>query len=111
MNLVPHVDIIGDDTIQQFMEDPDTVVLRTPDAEILENWILDVGQCYQPFPKIQIDCLLMEETFRCDFIAMLMRKQRYLAERILYLTAHEVEDRFFSFSESNLVRKRRIASQ
>jgi CRP/FNR family transcriptional regulator len=28
---------------------------------------------------------------------MLMRKQRYLTERILYLTTREVEDRFFDF--------------
>jgi CRP/FNR family transcriptional regulator len=28
---------------------------------------------------------------------MLMRKQRYLAERILYLTTRDVEDRFFDF--------------
>ena len=49
MNLVPHIDVIGDDRIQQFMEDADNIVLRTPHAELLENWIPDVGQCYQPY--------------------------------------------------------------
>jgi CRP/FNR family transcriptional regulator len=47
--------------------------------------------------RLQVDCLLAEPGFRADFIAMLMRKQRYLAERILYLTTREVEDRFFDF--------------
>jgi CRP/FNR family transcriptional regulator len=47
--------------------------------------------------RLQVDCLLAQEEFRADFIAMLMRKQRYLAERILYLTTREVEDRFFDF--------------
>ncbi len=47
--------------------------------------------------RLQVDCLLADSDFRADFIAMLMRKQRYLAERILYLTTREVEDRFFDF--------------
>jgi CRP-like cAMP-binding protein len=47
--------------------------------------------------RLQVDCLLAEGEFRADFIAMLMRKQRYLAERILYLTTRDVEDRFFDF--------------
>jgi CRP/FNR family transcriptional regulator len=47
--------------------------------------------------RLQVDCLLTQTGFRTDFIAMLMRKQRYLAERILYLTTREVEDRFFDF--------------
>lgn len=48
-------------------------------------------------PRVQIDCLLAEDAFRRDFIGMLMRKQRYLAGRILHLSAHDVEDRFFEF--------------
>jgi CRP-like cAMP-binding protein len=47
--------------------------------------------------RLQVDCLLAEGEFRADFIAMLMRKQRYLAGRILYLTTRDVEDRFFDF--------------
>lgn len=45
-----------------------------------------------PFMK-----LLDEPEFRTGFIAMLMAKQRYLTERILYLTGYDVEERFFRF--------------
>jgi len=55
--------------------------------------------------RLQLDCLLAEEEFRADFIAMLMRKQRYLAERILYLTTRDVEDRFFDFLEEHYGRR------
>ncbi len=48
-------------------------------------------------PKLQINCLLANESFRNDFISMLMKKQRYLTERIFYLAAHDVEERFFHF--------------
>jgi len=47
--------------------------------------------------RLQVDCLLAVDGFRKDFIAMLMRKQRYLAERILYLSTRDVEERFFDF--------------
>jgi CRP/FNR family transcriptional regulator len=47
--------------------------------------------------RLQVDCLLAADGFRQDFIAMLMRKQRYLAERILYLSTRDVEERFFDF--------------
>lgn len=50
-------------------------------------------------PTQQIDCLLISDSFRRDFIGMLMHKQRYLADRILYLTGHDVEERFFYFLE------------
>ncbi|MBA7578249.1 hypothetical protein ES708_20111 [subsurface metagenome] len=36
---------------------------------------------------------------------MLMRKQRYLADRILFLTGHDVEERFFYFLEEQYGRK------
>lgn len=48
-------------------------------------------------PKAQFICLLSDEQFRNDFIGMLMRKQRYLAERIRFLTMNDVEERFFIF--------------
>ncbi|HQI82868.1 MAG TPA: Crp/Fnr family transcriptional regulator [Deltaproteobacteria bacterium] len=41
--------------------------------------------------------LLDDGDFRTEFIAMLMQKQRYLTERILYLTSLDVEERFFRF--------------
>lgn len=41
--------------------------------------------------------LLSEIKFRTDFVTMLMRKQRYLAERVRYLTSYDVEERFIRF--------------
>ena len=41
--------------------------------------------------------LLDERHFRTDFIAMIMATQRYLTERVLYLTSYDVEERFFRF--------------
>ncbi|HPP80771.1 MAG TPA: Crp/Fnr family transcriptional regulator, partial [Deltaproteobacteria bacterium] len=41
--------------------------------------------------------LMDEKAFRDEFIAMLMRRQRYLAGRILYLAGFDVEERFFRF--------------
>lgn len=49
------------------------------------------------FPKAGIDRLLAEKSFRNDFIALLMAKQRYLTERIQELTTKDVEYRFFTF--------------
>jgi CRP-like cAMP-binding protein len=48
-------------------------------------------------PRDRFYSLLEREDFRNDFIAMLMRKQRYLAERIRYLTTYDAEERFFVF--------------
>ena len=41
--------------------------------------------------------LLDEPGFRNEFIATLMHKQRYLTDRIIYLTSFDVEERFFRF--------------
>jgi CRP/FNR family transcriptional regulator len=57
--------------------------------------------------RLQVDCLMLNEGFRRDFIAMLMRKQRYLAERILYLSTRDVEERFFDFLEEQYGRHER----
>ncbi|HOT45665.1 MAG TPA: Crp/Fnr family transcriptional regulator [Spirochaetota bacterium] len=43
------------------------------------------------------ETLLDNAEFRDDFISVLMKKQRYLAGRILYLAAYDVEERFFRF--------------
>ena len=57
--------------------------------------------------RLQVDCLLVNEEFRRDFIAMLMRKQRLLAQRILYLSTRDVEERFFDFLEEQYGRRER----
>ena len=41
--------------------------------------------------------LLRQEDFRNDFIAMLLRKQRYLADKVQQITSQDVEDRLRSF--------------
>ena len=48
-------------------------------------------------PRNQLVCLFEKESFRNDFICMLMKKQRYLAEKILYLSAFDVEERLVRF--------------
>ena len=48
-------------------------------------------------PKRDFLRLLDEEKFRNDFIGMLARRLRYLADRILYLTSCDVEERFAGF--------------
>jgi CRP/FNR family transcriptional regulator len=48
-------------------------------------------------PRRQFHCLLEEEGFRNDFIAMLLGKQRYLADLIFRLSALDVEERLFRF--------------
>ena len=50
-------------------------------------------------PRTQLECLLEDPGFRRSFIAMLMRKQRYLTERLLSFSTAEVEQRFFRFLE------------
>lgn len=49
--------------------------------------------------------LLDHRTFRAEFIRGLMGRMRYLADRILSLTAHDVEARFFKFLEGQYGRR------
>jgi CRP/FNR family transcriptional regulator len=56
-------------------------------------------------PKRQFSILLSDMAFRNDFIAMLMKKQRYLAGSIHYLTSYDVEERFVRFLEEQYGKK------
>lgn len=56
-------------------------------------------------PGVQFKSLLASATFRDEFIAILMGKQRYLTERIMYLTSRDVESRFFGFLVEQYGRK------
>lgn len=56
--------------------------------------------------RSSFNTLLDSAEFRGEFIAVLMKKQRYLAGRILYLTAYDVDERFFRFLEEHYGRKR-----
>ncbi len=62
------------------------------------------------FPREGIHRLLAEESFRNDFIALLMAKQRYLTERIQELTTKDVEHRFFTFLRSQYGEKEVITT-
>jgi CRP/FNR family transcriptional regulator len=48
-------------------------------------------------PKRHFYELLDNRDFRNDFLRMLMKKQRYLADQLHALTAYDVEDRFVRF--------------
>lgn len=49
--------------------------------------------------------LMEDESFRNEFISVIMKKQRYLSNRIHYLSAYDVEDRFFKFLIENYGRQ------
>lgn len=49
------------------------------------------------FPRADVLRLLDTTGFRNDFLRMLMQKQRYLAERIVQLSAHDTEERLLWF--------------
>jgi len=48
-------------------------------------------------PRHQVLCLFQNEGFRNDFIRMLMKKQRYLTEKILMLSSLDVSEKLFRF--------------
>lgn len=90
--------------------DGDEVVIRTiKPGEVFAEVILFEKQRYPvtavavsaseviAFAKTDILGLLDTTEFRNEFIAFLMTKQRYLAERVRYLTSYDVEQRFFLF--------------
>jgi len=55
--------------------------------------------------------LLRQEDFRNDFIAMLLRKQRYLADKIQQLTSQDVEQRLRAFLIEQYGRRERISAE
>ncbi len=48
-------------------------------------------------PRREMRALLREEPFRDEFVAMLLRKLRYLAERAPWLSGADVEERLWRF--------------
>ncbi len=60
------------------------------------------------FDRRDIRHLLRNAEFRDAFISSLMRKQRYLAERVRYLTSYDVEQRFFLFLREHYGESQRI---
>jgi CRP-like cAMP-binding protein len=55
--------------------------------------------------------LLQQEDFRNDFIAMLLRKQRYLADRIQQLTSQDVEQRLRAFLREQYGEQEQISAE
>jgi CRP/FNR family cyclic AMP-dependent transcriptional regulator len=55
--------------------------------------------------------LLRQEDFRNDFIAMLLRKQRYLADKIRQLTSQDVEARLRAFLREQYGERERITAE
>ncbi len=74
---------------------PVSAIART-EAEVIE------------LPRAGFLKLLDEPEFRNDFMAMLMAKQRYLAERIQQLTSMDVEERFTEFLRDHYGEKEKI---
>jgi CRP/FNR family transcriptional regulator len=55
--------------------------------------------------------LLRHEDFRNDFIAMLLRKQRYLADKIQQLTSQDVEQRLRAFLREQYGEREQILAE
>jgi len=83
------------------------VILFEQDRYPVSAVAMAASRLYE-LPRARFYALLEREDFRNDFIAMLMRKQRYLAERIEYITAHDVEERFFIFLREHYGERRVI---
>lgn len=63
------------------------------------------ASCLFSVPKKSFHNLMTNESFRNEFIAVIMKKQRYLSNRIHYLAAYDVEERFFKFLQENYGKK------
>jgi CRP/FNR family transcriptional regulator len=80
------------------------VILFEKDTYPASATALKASTLYQ-LPKRQFLELLDAPDFRDDFILMLMKKQRYLAERLHSLTSFDVEERFVRFLLEHYGRK------
>lgn len=83
------------------------VILFEQDTYPVNAVVLKSGVLYL-LPKQQFLSLLQDERFRNTFIGDLMKKQRYLAEKIQYLTAYDAEQRFFLFLREHYGTKEEI---
>lgn len=105
------------------MDGKETVIKTVKIGELFAEVILFEKPCYPVTAIACIDAevielpragflkLLNEEEFRNDFMAMLMAKQRYLAERIQQLTSMDVEARFVEFLREHYGEKSKITPE
>jgi CRP/FNR family transcriptional regulator len=80
------------------------VILYVNESYPVSSVTLDTSSLYS-IPRQAFLHLMEKEYFRNEFIAVLMRKQRYLSNRIHYLSAYDVEERFFKFLQENYGQK------
>jgi CRP-like cAMP-binding protein len=114
--------MLAEGTAQLYKTTPEgrEIVIKTiQPGEIFGEVVLFEEDCYPVsavtlssclllrLPKLQVHCLLTAEAFRHDFLAMLMRKQRYLTDRILTLSSEDVEQRFYGFLQEQYGRRER----
>jgi CRP/FNR family transcriptional regulator len=76
------------------------VILFEKDTYPVNAEVLKAGLIYE-MPKNQFHTLLSDSDFRNDFILMLMKKQRYLANQLHYFAVYDVEERFFRFLQEH----------
>jgi CRP/FNR family transcriptional regulator len=102
------------------MDGKETVIKTVKEGELFAEVILfekskfpvTAAACTEveviELPRAGFLKLLNEEEFRNDFMAMLMHRQRYLAERIQQLTSMDVEARFVEFLRDHYGEKEKI---
>lgn len=76
------------------------VVLYLNDNYPVSSLALEESRLFV-IPRKSFYTLMEKEEFRHEFISVLMKKQRYLSGRIHYLSAYDVEERFFKYLQEN----------
>ncbi len=83
----------------------ETILFERPDYPVSAA-ALTPAEVYL-IPRRQFHCLLEDAGFRNDFIAVLLAKQRYLADQIFRISALDVEARFLHFLRDHFGEKER----
>ena len=76
------------------------VILFVNETFPVSSLALENSNLYS-IPRKAFHHLMEKEYFRNEFISVIMKKQRYLSNRIHYLSAYDVEERFFKFLLEN----------
>ena len=73
----------------------EAILFETQTYPVTAIALVDSDVC--AIPRVDFQALLDNKVFRDDFIAGIMTRLRYLSDRMLYLTAYDVEERFYQF--------------
>lgn len=84
------------------------VVLFEQDKYPVNATAIDACEIFL-FSKNEFLSLLDNRDLRNEFIRTLLKKQRYLAEQIKYLTIYDVEDRFYKFLNEQYGKNKEIS--